>query len=146
MLSLQERVRHAEKSLHLKFTWPHQNLHAGINIKSGLICSSSVLRCAIEKILLKQYRLFRWFCFFTRTDLEKCSITLLAHQWILCSEWVPSEWVQTADKNITVTHTSPVHQLTSWKVEKRHVCKEQIHNYASSSEKVILSELGEKKA
>ncbi len=23
------------------------------------------------------------------TDLEKCSITLLAHQWILCSEWVP---------------------------------------------------------
>ncbi len=26
------------------------------------------------------------------TDLEKFSITSLAHQWILCSEWVPSEW------------------------------------------------------
>ncbi len=33
-----------------------------------------------------------FFSFFNRTDLEKCSITSLAHQWILCSEWVPSEW------------------------------------------------------
>ncbi len=23
---------------------------------------------------------------------DKFSITSLAHQWILCSEWVPSEW------------------------------------------------------
>ncbi len=30
-------------------------------------------------------------CFFIRTALEKFSITSLAHQWILCSEWVPSE-------------------------------------------------------
>ncbi len=29
---------------------------------------------------------------FIRTNLEKLSITSLAHQWILCSEWVPSEW------------------------------------------------------
>ncbi len=35
---------------------------------------------------------FRWVCLFIRTDLEKCSITSLAHQWVLCSEWVPSEW------------------------------------------------------
>ncbi len=35
------------------------------------------------------------------SDLEKCNITSLAQQWMLCSEWVPSEWVQTADKNIT---------------------------------------------
>ncbi len=35
--------------------------------------------------------LCRW-CFFIRTDLEKFSIASLAHQWILCSEWVPSEW------------------------------------------------------
>ncbi len=35
---------------------------------------------------------FRWVCFFTSTDLEKWSSTSLAHQWILCSEWVPSEW------------------------------------------------------
>ncbi len=33
------------------------------------------------------------FLFFIRTDLEKFRITSLAHQWILCSEWVPSEWV-----------------------------------------------------
>ncbi len=30
-------------------------------------------------------------CFFIRTDLEKFSITWHARQWILCSEWVPSE-------------------------------------------------------
>ncbi len=34
----------------------------------------------------------RWVCFFMGTDLEKFSITSLAHQWILYSEWVPSEW------------------------------------------------------
>ncbi len=42
-------------------------------------------------------------------------------QWILCSEWVPSEWVQTADKNIRVIHITPVHQLTSCEVKKKHV-------------------------
>ncbi len=47
---------------------------------------------------------------FIRTDLEKFNITSLAHQWILCSEWVPSEWAQTADKNITI-HITPVQQL-----------------------------------
>ncbi len=39
-----------------------------------------------------------------RTDLEKFSTASFAHQWILCSEWVPSEWVQTADKNITTIY------------------------------------------
>ncbi len=34
----------------------------------------------------------RWVCFFMGIDLEKFSITSLAHQWIVCSEWVPSEW------------------------------------------------------
>ncbi len=29
--------------------------------------------------------------FVSSSDLEKCSITL-AQQWMLCSEWVPSEW------------------------------------------------------
>ncbi len=28
----------------------------------------------------------------------------LHQKWILCNEWVPSEWVQTADKNITIIH------------------------------------------
>ncbi len=31
-------------------------------------------------------------CFFIGTDLDTFCITSLAHQWILCSEWVPSEW------------------------------------------------------
>ncbi len=34
----------------------------------------------------------KWMNFLIRTDLEKCYIKSLAHQWILCSEWVPSEW------------------------------------------------------
>ncbi len=29
-------------------------------------------------------------CFFIRTGLDKCIIALFAHQWILCSKWVPS--------------------------------------------------------
>ncbi len=43
---------------------------------------------------------------FVSSSKQKCCITSLAHQWILCSEWVPSEWVQTADKNITKVHNS----------------------------------------
>ncbi len=34
----------------------------------------------------------RWVCFIIGRDLEKCNVTLLAHQRILCSEWVPWEW------------------------------------------------------
>ncbi len=30
--------------------------------------------------------------FVSSSDLEKCSIALLSQQWMLCSEWVPSEW------------------------------------------------------
>ncbi len=30
--------------------------------------------------------------FVSSSDLEKCSIPSLSHQWSLCSEWVPSEW------------------------------------------------------
>ncbi len=49
------------------------------------------------KTVLKMYstsghQRCRWVCFFIRTDLEKFSIPSLAHQWILWSEWVPSEW------------------------------------------------------
>ncbi len=54
------------------------------------------------------------------TDLEKFSIISLVHQCILCNEWVPSEWVQTADKNITMIHTL--------KSKKLCVCKKQIHH------------------
>ncbi len=40
--------------------------------------------------------------FVSSSDLEKCSIASLPHHWILCSEWVPSEWE--SDKNITIIH------------------------------------------
>ncbi len=43
------------------------------------------------------------------TFLEKCSIPSLARQWI--SEWVLS--VKNMDKNFTIIHNTPVHQLTS---------------------------------
>ncbi len=47
-----------------------------------------------QKKMLKMYSLsghLRCVCVFFLADLEKCSITSLAHQWMLCSEWVPSE-------------------------------------------------------
>ncbi len=54
----------------------------------------------------------------SETDLEKFSISSLAHQWILCSEWVAVRMrVQTADKNITIIHTTPIHQLMSCEVK-----------------------------
>ncbi len=60
------------------------------------------------------------------------SITSLAHQWILCSEWVPSESKQLKKhhNNPQVIHTTPVHQLMScvWS-QKLHVCKKQIHHF-----------------
>ncbi len=69
--------------------------------------------------------------------------------------------VQTADKNITIIHTTPVHQLTSGEDKKNksiiknffisNHCfqlkyKSIIHNNVCSSEKVIWSESGEKSA
>ncbi len=79
---------------------------------------------------------------------------------MLCSEWVPSEWE--SDKNITIIHTTPVHQLTSGedKSWNKSIIKNFltsnccfwpkyesiIHNNASSSEKVFWSESGEKSA
>ncbi len=57
------------------------------------------------------------------TDLEKFCITTLAHEWILCSEWVPSEWVQTADKNNDFSQS-----LNSLWSEKPCFCKKRIHH------------------
>ncbi len=70
--------------------------------------------------------------------------------------------VQTADKNITIIHTTPVHQLTSWEVKScifvRNKSIEAVSNYfclkyesidhnnTSSIEKVVWSESGEKSA
>ncbi len=56
---------------------------------------------------------FSLVCFFIRFG-EMC------HS-IICSSMDPLQWmgavrmrVQTADKNITIIHTTPVHQITSW--------------------------------
>ncbi len=61
--------------------------------------------------------------------------------------------VQTADKNITIINTTPVHQLTSgedksWNksIIKMFLTQIRIYNNASSSEKVFWSESGEKSA
>ncbi len=46
------------------------------------------------------------------------SWTSLAHQWILCSEWVPSEWEsKQLIKTSQVIHTTPVHHLTYCEVK-----------------------------
>ncbi len=61
------------------------------------------LTCLTSGLILKLRIKICWKCayrqaiqdveeFVSSSDLEKCSITSLAHQWILCSEWVPSEW------------------------------------------------------
>ncbi len=50
------------------------------------------------------------------SDLEKCSIISLAQQWMLCSEWVPSEWESKQLIKTSQLYT-PVHQLTSCEVK-----------------------------
>ncbi len=62
----------------------------------------------------------RWVCIFIGTDLEKISITSHAHQWILCNEWVPSEWepIQLM-KTSQVVDMTPVHLFISCKA---HSC------------------------
>ncbi len=101
------------------------------------------------------------FVFYQGNNFEKLSITSLAQQWILCSEWVPSERVQTADKNITVTHTTPFPQLTSYEVKSCMFIRNKsiiktfllqtislkyespVYNITFSSGKVVSSELRE---
>ncbi len=54
---------------------------------------------------------------------------------------------QTADKNITIIRSTPVHQLmTLMKLMKMILTKIQVHNNNSSNEKVFWSESGEKSA
>ncbi len=82
--------------------------------------------------------------FVSSSNLEKCSI---AHKWIHCSEWVPSEW-ETKQFIIYIYCSGPsmniVWNQTSIFVRNnpsRHFCFKTlllaiIHNNASSSEKV----------
>ncbi len=91
--------------------------------------------------------------FFIGTIWRNVSLQSLAHQWILWSEWQQLRMrVQTADKNISIIHTTTVHQLTSWEVKscifamnKSIKIFESIH-FFFYSDKVALSESGEKYA
>ncbi len=51
------------------------------------------------------------------TDLENFSITSLAHQWILCSEWVPSKQLIKSSQCFTSNPHNTVHLLTSFEVK-----------------------------
>ncbi len=58
------------------------------------------------------------------SDSEKCIITSLVHQWMLCSEWVPSEWE--SDKNITIIHIIMLPPVKSGPVRiRREICTDQ---------------------
>ncbi len=72
-------------------------------------------------IYLSPWKRCRWVCFFIRTDLNNFSITSIAHQWILCSEWVPSEW---ESKQLIKHHNNTVHSIPSINVSWS---KKQIH-------------------
>ncbi len=61
--------------------------------------------------------------------------------------------VQTADKNITIIHTTPVHKLTSCEVKSymfliklKSIIRTFFHQIAFSSQNAISSESGEKYA
>ncbi len=53
-------------------------------------------KCAENVLTLKPSKMK--ICFFIR-------FVEVSQQWMLCSEWVPSE----SDKNITIIHITPVH-------------------------------------
>ncbi len=62
--------------------------------------------------------------FVSSSDSEKCSITSLVHQWMPCSEWVPSEWE--SDKNITIIHIIMLPPVKNGPVRiRREICTDQ---------------------
>ncbi len=77
---------------------PHMFLHiretvlltryGGVNILKGKF--SQKWKFAENVLTLRSSKM--QMSFYSWTELEKFSITSLAHQWMLCSEWVPSEW------------------------------------------------------
>ncbi len=66
-------------------------LHYIIKSPNSTVASKVLLFNSVVSKIQDVHPRCRGFCFFIRTDLEKCSFTSLANQWILCSEWVPSE-------------------------------------------------------
>ncbi len=75
----------------------------------------------------------RWVCFFVGTDLEKCSIKTLAHQWILCNKWVLSE-LESKQLKKTLQYYTTSH--VKWKAACLSVTSKYqsvIHNTSSSA-------------
>ncbi len=73
-----------------------QGQRKGIGDPNKLFCTLNYYK--LENIspknysLLKKYILKIQMSLFLGANLDKFSILSLAHQWIICSEWVPSEW------------------------------------------------------
>ncbi len=67
----------------------HARTHAHTHTHTHTLCR--YIQCVYIYIYINNlpssHPRCRWVSFFMRTDLEK-----LIYQWILCSEWVPSEW------------------------------------------------------
>ncbi len=102
------------------------------------------INCIIS-VLLKQYSLTLRP---SKTYMSRwaCSITSLVHQWMLCSEWVPSEWESKHlikhDNNPQVTRMTPVHQLMSCEVKSCMFVRNKsitapIHCRGSNGEQVM---------
>ncbi len=70
---------------------------------------------------------------FIRTDLDKFRITSLGHQWIILSEWVPSEWEsKRLRKKFTVIQKTPVDYLMYCKVNTVAVCHKTLNGWLES--------------
>jgi len=67
---------------------------------SSLNHHPQMLRCALPQDIRDVDE------FVSSSDLEKYSIASVSQQWMLWSEWVPSEWE--SDKNITIIHSPSV--------------------------------------
>ncbi len=86
----------------------------------------------------------KWVCLLIRADLEKFSIASVAHQSMLCSEWVPSEWeskqlIKTSTRQVIHTTQSIMLHLVKQKaVFKLDNLKNKLPIYiAFSSEKKL---------
>ncbi len=95
-------------------------------------------KCSLVLIFMKrceQETSFLLTVFTLITDL-KCSITSVAHQWMLCSEWVPSEWESKQLIIKTSQSSTPVHQTTSCEVES---CELSFWRHPFTAEHPLLS-------
>ncbi len=85
--------------------------------------------------------------FVSSSDLEKYSIASLALLWIICSEWVPSEWESCEVKRWVLARNKTIFKafLTS-KFSFQVKYESIIHNNAFTSKNVMSPDSGEKYA